>query len=94
MRTNFMMCDIDKIEMIVFSPTRGPTQQSIHLKYGNDMISHVKKVNNRGVIFDQRWNYRVMWMGFVIPKFEKYFASKSLDKQHCKTHIHVFVTSR
>ena len=42
MRTNFMMCNTAKTEMIVFSPSRDPTPQSIHLKCSNDIISPVK----------------------------------------------------
>ena len=44
----------DKTEMIVFSPTRGPTPQSIHLKWGNDIIPPVKEVKNLRVIFDEK----------------------------------------
>ena len=54
MRTNFMMCNTDKTEMIIFSPTRGPTPQIIHLKCGNDIISPVNEVKNLGVIFDKK----------------------------------------
>ena len=43
MRTNLMMCNTDKTEVIVFSPSRGPTPQHIHLKCGNDIISPVKE---------------------------------------------------
>ena len=49
-----MMCNTDKTAMIVFSPTRGPTPQCIHLKCGNDIISPVKEVQNLGVIFDDK----------------------------------------
>ena len=51
---NFMMCNTDKTEMIVFSPSRGPRPQNIQLKRGNDIISPVKEVKNRGVIFDEK----------------------------------------
>ena len=53
MRTSFMMCNTDKIEMMVFSSTSGPAPQSIHLKCSNDIIPPENEVKNIGVIFDE-----------------------------------------
>ena len=98
MRTNFMMCNTDKTEMIIFSPTRGPTPQSIHLKCGNDIISPVNKVKNLGVIFDKEMKLeshvnRICQTAYLHLKNISR-VRKSLDKQNCETLIHAFVTSR
>ena len=65
MRTNFMMCNTDKTEKIVFSPSRGQTPQSIHLKCGNDIFSPVKEVKISESHLMTKWNKRVMWIEFV-----------------------------
>ena len=96
MRTNFMMCNTDKTE--IFSPTRGPTPQSIHLKCGNDIISPVNEVRNLGVIFDDKMKleshvYNICQVAYLHLKNISR-VRKSLGKQNCVTLIHAFVTSR
>ena len=93
-----MMCNTDKTEMIIFSPTRGPTPQSIHLKCGNDIISPVNEVKNLGVIFDKKMKLgshvnRICQTAYLHLKNISR-VRKSLDKQNCETLIHAFVTSR
>ena len=93
-----MMCNTDKTEMIVFSPSRGPTPQSIHLKCGNDIISPVKEVKNLGVIFDDKMKLeshvnRICQTAYLHLKNISRFR-KSLDMQNCEIPIHAFVTSR
>ena len=84
--------------MIVFSPSRGPTPQSIHLKCGNDIISPVKEVKNLGVIFDDKIKLeshvnRICQTAYLHLKNISR-VRKSLDMQNCEILIHVFVTSR
>ena len=98
MRTNFVMCNTDKTEMIVFSPSRGPTPQSIHLKCGYDVISPVKEVVNLGVIFDEKMKLeshvnKICQTAYLHLKNISRIR-KSLDVQNCETLIHAFVTSR
>ena len=54
MHTNFMMCNTDKTEIIVFSPTKGPTPESIHLTCDNDIIYPVKEV--KILYLTTKWN--------------------------------------
>ena len=93
-----MMCKTDKTAMIVFSPSSGPTPQSIHLKCGNDIISPVKEVKNFGVIFDDKMKLeshanRIYQTAYLHLKNISQ-VRKCLDMQNCEILIHVFVTSR
>ena len=98
MRTNFMMCNTDKTEMIVFSPSRGPTPQSIHLKCGNDIISPVKEVKNLGVIFGDKMklesHVNIICQTAYLHLKNISRVRKSLDMQNCEILIRAFVTSR